>query len=260
MTTLQQASLPAYDHRRGTGPTLVFLHYWGGSARTWNLVIDHLPGRDILAIDARGWSRSRDLPGPYALRRLAEDTLSVIEREQLTDYVLVGHSMGGKVAQVAAATRPDGLRGIVLVASGPAAPPAGITPAYRESLSHAYDTDESAIGARDQILTATTLSETIAEQVLTDSRSWVDDDARTEWPLHGIAEDITEHTRTIGVRALVRAGEHDVVEPVAVLRDNLLPYLSDAEFSIIPSTGHLIPLEAPNELADALRRFRPGPT
>lgn len=34
MPTIDQPVLPAYDHRPGTGPTLVFLHYWGGSART----------------------------------------------------------------------------------------------------------------------------------------------------------------------------------------------------------------------------------
>lgn len=256
MHTTQQTSLPAYNHRPGTGPTLVFLHYWGGSARTWDLVVDRLAGRDVLTVDFRGWSRSSGMPGPYTLRRLADDTLAVMADAGITDHVLVGHSMGGKVAQMVAATRPTGLRGIVLVGSGPAKPAAQITPEYQEALSHAYDSDESVAGARDHVLTATELPASIKAQIAVDSRAGAEA-ARTEWPLRGIAEDITEHTRMISVPALVVAGENDQVEPVHVLRDNLVPYLSQADFTVIPHTGHLIPLEAPADLADAITAFAP---
>lgn len=257
MTATQPTLLPVYDHRTGTGPTLVFLHYWGGSARTWDLVVDRLPGRDVLTIDFRGWSRSSGLPGPYTLGQLADDTLAVLADAGVTDYVLVGHSMGGKVAQLVAATRPAGLSGIVLVGSGPAKPAAQITPEYQEALSHAYDSDESVAGARDHILTATELPASIKAQVATDARAGVDA-GRAEWPLRGIAEDITEHTRMVSVPALVVAGENDQVEPVGVLRDNLVPYLSQAEFTVIPTTGHLIPLEAPADLVDAITAFAPA--
>ncbi|WP_121703719.1 alpha/beta hydrolase [Streptomyces sp. E5N298] len=257
MTATQPVLLPAYDHRPGAGPTLVFLHYWGGSARTWDLVVDRLPGRDVLTFDFRGWSRSIGLPGPCTLGQLADDTLAVLAGAGVTDYVLVGHSMGGKVAQLVAATRPAGLRGIVLVGSGPAKPAAQITPEYQEALSHAYDSDESIAGARDHILTATELPASIKAQIATDSRAGADA-GRTEWPLHGIAEDITEHTRLISVPALVVAGENDQVEPVDVLRDNLVPYLPQAEFTVIPATGHLIPLEAPADLAHAITAFAPA--
>ncbi|MFE1206990.1 alpha/beta fold hydrolase [Streptomyces sp. NPDC058762] len=257
MTATQPTLLPVYDHRTGTGPTLVFLHYWGGSARTWDLVVDRLPGRDVLTIDFRGWSRSSGLPGPYTLGQLADDTLAVLADAGVTGYVLVGHSMGGKVAQLVAATRPTGLRGIVLVGSAPVKPAAQITPEYQEALSHAYDSDESVAGARDHILTATELPASLKAQVAADSRAGVDA-ARTEWPLRGIAEDIAEHTRMVSVPALVVAGENDQVEPVDALRDNLVPYLSQAEFTVIPTTGHLIPLEAPTDLVDAITAFAPA--
>ncbi|MFG2792186.1 alpha/beta fold hydrolase [Streptomyces sp. NPDC048419] len=256
MTTTQQPLLPTYDHRPGTGPTLVFLHYWGGSARTWDLVVDRLAGRDVLTFDFRGWSRSRGLPGPYTLGQLADDTLAVLADAGVTDYVLVGHSMGGKVAQLVAATRPVGLRGIVLVGSGPAKPAAQITPEYRETLSHAYDSDESVAGARDQVLSASELPASVKAQIASDSLAGAEA-ARTEWPLRGIAEDITARTRMVSVPALVVAGENDQVEPVDVLRDNLVPYLSQADFTVIPNTGHLIPLEAPADLADAITAFAP---
>lgn len=257
MTTTQQQLIPVYDHRPGTGPTLVFLHYWGGSSRTWDLVVDRLADRDTLTIDFRGWSRSIGLPGPYTLRQFADDTLAVIADAGVTDYVLVGHSMGGKVAQLVAATRPAGLRGIVLVGSGPAKPAAQITAEYQKGLSHAYDSAASIAGARDHILTATALPEPVKAQIVADSSAGADA-ARAEWPLHGIAQDITEHTRMIDVSALVIAGENDRVEPIGVLRENLLPYLAEADFAVIPDTGHLIPLEAPAELVDAIIAYVPA--
>lgn len=61
----------------------------------------------------------------------------------------------------------------------------------------------------------------------------------------------------ISAPVLVVAGENDQVEPVDVLRDNLVPYLSGAEFMVIPKTGHLIPLEASADLVDAITAFVP---
>lgn len=252
MTVTTSVHLPAYDHRAGHGPTLVFLHYWGGAARTWQLVIDRLPGRGTVSIETRGWGRSRRLPGPYGLRQLAQDTLDVIAEAGLRDYVLVGHSMGGKVAQLVAAARPAGLTRLVLVAPGPAKPAAMVTPEYQEVLAHAYDSEETTAAARDTVLTAAPLNDDLKARIVADSLAG-SPAARTEWPLHGIAEDITAEARDIEIPALVVAGEHDQVEPVEVLRENLLPYLKRAELRVIPGSGHLMPLEAPTELARLLR-------
>jgi pimeloyl-ACP methyl ester carboxylesterase len=257
MATITRTGLPVYDHQPGEGPALVFLHYWGGAARTWRPVIDLLPGRATVSIEARGWGRSRELPGPYTLEQHAQDVLDVTAHAGLGDYILVGHSMGAKVAQLVAASRPTGLAGLALVGPAPAKPAAAITPEYREMLSHAYDSDETVAGARDAVLTATPLSEEIKAQIVADSRAAAGE-ARAEWPLHGIAADISGRTRAIEVPAVVIAGEHDRVEPADVLRENLLPYLAHAELHVIARTGHLIPLEAPVELARILQQALPG--
>jgi pimeloyl-ACP methyl ester carboxylesterase len=251
MAVTTSARLPAYDCRAGHGPTLVFLHYWGGAARTWRPVIDQLPGRGTVSIESRGWGRSRRLPGPYSLRQLAQDTLDVIAEAALPDYVLVGHSMGGKVAQLVASARPAGLTRLVLVGPGPAKPAAVVTPEYQKALAHAYATAETVAAARDTVLTAAPLNDDLKAQIVADSLAGAPA-ARCEWPLHGIAQDITAEARDIEVPILVVAGEHDRVEPIEVLRENLMPYLKRAELHVISGSGHLMPLEAPAELARIL--------
>jgi pimeloyl-ACP methyl ester carboxylesterase len=243
-----------YDYRPGTGPTLVFLHYWGGSARTWEPVIARLAGRSTLSLDFRGWGRSGALPGPYTLEQFADDVTDVINQCGLTDYVLVGHSMGGKVAQLIASRNPDGLSRLVLVGSGPAHPADVITPDYQARLSHAYDNAESVSGVRDHVLTATALDQALKTQVVEDSLAG-GLPAREEWPLRGIAQDITAEARRIEVPTLVLAGEHDQVEPIDVLKNNLVPYIADASFAVIEGSGHLIPLEAPARLAGVIAQF-----
>jgi pimeloyl-ACP methyl ester carboxylesterase len=90
-------------------PVLVFLHYWGGSRRTWSKVIDGLKDNyRCVAYDQRGWGGSDAPAEGYTLSDLAKDALSLIEAMGLRRYVLVGHSMGGKVAQLVASRNPEG--------------------------------------------------------------------------------------------------------------------------------------------------------
>jgi alpha/beta hydrolase fold len=82
---------------RGSGePVLVFLHYWGGSARTWGEVIDRLDDRHrSIALDHRGWGHSDAPDHGYGLSDLADDARGVIRALKLKRYLVVGHSMGG---------------------------------------------------------------------------------------------------------------------------------------------------------------------
>jgi uncharacterized protein (TIGR03086 family) len=157
------------DTRSGTGLALVFLHYWGGSRRTWRPVLNRLPpDQAFVNYDQRGWGDSADAPGPYDLQRLADDALAVIATLGYTDYVLVGHSMGGKVAQAVAARRPAGLAGVVLVAPAPAKP-IGSTEQLQQLTMHAYDDEQTVRQGIDQMLTYQPLSAELRDQIVEDS-------------------------------------------------------------------------------------------
>jgi len=95
-----QVEIYAEDTGQGS-PALVFLHYWGGSRRTWTGVVEQLSDRfRCIAVDLRGWGKSDRHNEDYNLFTQADDDEGVIEELNLMDFVFVGHSMGGKIAQI----------------------------------------------------------------------------------------------------------------------------------------------------------------
>lgn len=244
-----------YAHvRHGDRPTLVFLHYWGGSHRTWTPVIEGLdPGHGVVAYDQRGWGASSVVPGPFTLDQLGDDALRVIESCDIEGYVLVGHSMGGKTAQLLAARRPSGLAGVVLVAPAPAVP-VGVSPAQQEALAHAYDSAETVSWSIDHALTHRGLTPQLRAQVIEDSLRG-SREARDAWPRDGLVQDIGDAVTAIDVPVLVLAGDDDQVDPPATLEAHLLPHIPSARIQLLSGTGHLSPLEVPEQVAAHIESF-----
>lgn len=240
---------------RGSGDlALVFLHYWGGSSRTWRHVVEALPTTfRTIAIDHRGWGESDAPASGYSLADLAGDAQGVIEAQRLRRYILVGHSMGGKVAQLMASRRPQGLVGLVLVAPSPP-PPMAIPPEAREAMLGAYATRESVGATIDQVLTAKAPSPKDREQVIEDSLRGAPQ-AKAAWPQFISQEDITREVATIDVPTIVIAGELDRVDSVGVLKAELLPRIPRAMLHVLPGTGHLSPLESAQKLARLIGDF-----
>lgn len=239
----------------GTGnPALVFLHYWGGSSRTWDGVAGELAGQyRTLAIDHRGWGDSDAPEHGYAIADLANDAQGVVEALNLPRYVLIGHSMGGKVAQLLASRRPAGLAGLALVAPSPPSPTV-LPDGQRAAMSHAYDTRESIEWVLDHVLTAKPLDPIRREQVINDSLRGAAS-AKEAWPNAAMPEDITAEVSAINVPVMVIAGEDDQVDRVETLRTELLPRIANARLHVLPGTGHLSPLEVPSALAALIRAF-----
>ena len=246
------------QRRGGGGPAVVFLHYWGGSATTWEHVVDHLPrDRTTVRFDQRGWGSSRALPGPYGLHQLALDALRIVDGLDLGDFILVGHSMGGKVAQLVAAQRPASLTGMVLVAPAPPRPLDTITEQDQSFTAHVYDSADSVLRALDTRLAATPISQPDRDMVVRDSLAG-NEGAREAWAWSGLVEDITAEVSAADVPTLVIVGDRDQVEPAQVQRANLLPFLKGARLESVPDAGHLLPLEAPKAIADAVERVLAG--
>src|SRR6476619_4118526 len=105
----------------GRTPNVVFLHGIGGAARGWASQIAAFKGAGLhpVALDLPGYG-ARPAVDKMDFEELAADLEAAIERLGLDRPALVGHSMGGMIAQTAMRRRPTGYCAAVLVGTSPA--------------------------------------------------------------------------------------------------------------------------------------------
>jgi len=103
------------------GPLLVLLHGFGLQSRIWDDFVSRAcNGWRVLAPDLRGHGDSDGSPtGEYHTRILANDAERLLDMLGSESCVLVGHSLGGRVAIHVAASRPERVHKLVLVEAGP---------------------------------------------------------------------------------------------------------------------------------------------
>lgn len=236
----------------GTGaPTLVLLHYWGGSSRTWAPAVHLLQETNrCVAIDFRGWGGSARDAADHSLATLADDVVGIVRGLGLERFVLIGHSMGGKVAQLVAARRPAGLERLILVAPAPPTPLA-VPREQREAMLASYQTREGAESVVG-ILSGRELSPALREQVVEDTFGGAPD-AKSAWTDEGMTQDVAGEAAGIEVPVVVIVGQEDRVEREDALRASFSSVLTGVGFTVLPGVGHLAPLEAPAELVEAIR-------
>ena len=234
-------------------PALIFLHYWGGSSRTWRIVIDRLGDKSrCIALDQRGWGASIATDARYDLSVMADDVEAVARQLGLGRYVLVGHSMGGKVAQIVAARRPKELVGLVLIAPAPPTP-MPVPEAVRAGMLQSYGSRAGVLQAL-AVLGGESLSSELREQVIEDTLRGAPEAKRT-WTERGMIQDVTAGLDAVRLPVTVVVGDRDQVEHEAALRDIFARFLPQTSFRVLQGIGHLSPLEAPDALADACKNM-----
>jgi pimeloyl-ACP methyl ester carboxylesterase len=102
----------------GAGDPLVLVHGAGTSAAIWHCVIPRLAAdRRVVAPDLPGYGASPAAGPGFALEEVADGLVAGLEEAGVpAPYDLVGHSMGGAIAILLAARRPERVRRLVLVA------------------------------------------------------------------------------------------------------------------------------------------------
>lgn len=104
----------------GHGQPLLLVHGLGSSTRDWEYQIPLLARHyRVLALDVRGHGRSDKPRGPYRIADFADDVVALIEHLQLPPVHLVGISMGGMIGFQLGVDRPELLRSLTIVNSGP---------------------------------------------------------------------------------------------------------------------------------------------
>jgi pimeloyl-ACP methyl ester carboxylesterase len=263
---------------RGTGPAIVLIHGISLTADVWYGQLRDLgdAGFRVVAPDLRGHGGSTVGTGGLRLDRLADDIAEVLERLDLSDVLLVGHSMGGMlVLRLLTRERPsaagdDGpgrVRALGLVATsaspvvGRGVPGVRAVIALAAPLLEATGRVASSLPGRSML--DTDLGDPVARIVFGVSPS--PEDVRlirrvtarvpariaASLLVQLVSFDAERHLRRVARPTTVVVGTADVMTPLRHA-ETLAEAIPDAELVVLPDCGHMVMLERPGELAAAL--------
>jgi pimeloyl-ACP methyl ester carboxylesterase len=229
-----------FGYQHGDSPRVLALHGWRRDHRDFLPSLGRLP---VVALDLPGFGRSAPPDSAWGAARYAEAVLPVLD-VMARPVVVVGHSFGGRVGVVLAAERPDDVGAMVLTgvpllhrAGRRTKPPAQVRAArwlHRHGLLP--DARMEAVRQRhgsDDYRAATGVMRDVFVKVV--NESYEEQLARVRCPVH-----------------LLWGEEDDQVPPEVASRAEAL--LADARLTIAGQIGHLLPLEAPATLRDAVER------
>jgi len=238
---------------QGSGPlTLVLLHYFGGSAMEWQSVMAQLSDRyRCIAIDLRGHGDSDSPETGYSVDDMADDVAAVLREKNTVSFVLIGHSMSGKVAMALAARQPSGLQSLLLLSPSPPLP----EPIPDEDRQEMLDTHGQKKAAEDTFrqITEKPLSEEAHAQIVADNLRTANV-AWDAWLLEGSKEDISDRMNLVTVPVHLLVGTDDRAVKPGVSETMTMPYLSTATFETVAGAGHLLPWETPDTVVDFIQK------
>jgi len=235
----------------GQQPVLVFLHYFGGSARSWQFVISELESYySCIAIDLPGFGNTAML-AKSSLSSYAEFVRQELMAKGVTYYFLIGHSMGGKIALQCAVNDHENeqVQGLILIAPSP--PSFEDIPESEQAKMREIpniEQSKSKVEA-DTIIRLTDERFDVAIQtplqVALDARKW--------WIDEGTRESIADETRQLNVPVSLIVSKDDPAIDWAMTREQTIPNLPlEVEILTIDSIGHLMPLENPALIASMI--------
>jgi len=100
---------------KGNGPPLIFLHGFCESLEIWN---DFTPAFSdkfrTVAIDLPGFGASSSLAREFTIDQVGDAVHTWLKKNQLSDFIIIGHSLGGYVALSLAERHGANVKGICL--------------------------------------------------------------------------------------------------------------------------------------------------
>jgi pimeloyl-ACP methyl ester carboxylesterase len=246
----------------GAGEPLVLIHGLATTRLIWRRVAPILDRRRlVVCIDAPGFGASppagRGFDLPAVAARVADGLAAAGIAEP---FDLAGHSMGGAIALVLAAQRPDSVRRLVLVAPaglrpipGVAAAAFGATGAPLIALRRAAaPLTRSAWGRRLLLATGTVDGALISA---TDARAMVCASRRATRVRQALATVAAADLRPLlslisAPVGLLWGAEDRIIPPAGA--DQILARRPDALVRLVPAAGHIAMMERPEAFAGAL--------
>lgn len=224
----------------GEGEPVVLVHGLSGSTRWWSRNVPAIAERHrIYLVDLPGFGTMRSLRRLFVLAEAATWLSQWMEAAGLERAHLVGHSMGGYVSVRLAASRPELVRRLVLVA------PAGV-PAERSMLGHLVPL----------LLAAHYATPSFMPVLVRDALRM---GPMTLWRAARdlLAADVRGDLRNIEAPTLLVWGENDALIPPAV-GDLLREEIPNSRLLLLERSGHVPMFDQPQDFNAALLAFLAG--
>jgi pimeloyl-ACP methyl ester carboxylesterase len=245
-------------HEGGAGPPLLLLNGWTASGIMWpGQWLRRLETRfRVIRIDNRGSGWSRNAPAPFTIADMADDAAAVLRATGVGQATVAGLSMGGMIAQELASRHPKRVSQLIIMASRPpspahlvadqtvlrgilAPPNAKPLPVYFRDLWAAFtgpgfDAPELLDELVEQILTRPTPRNLLLQQT------------RAIMAWNG-----PSRLASISAPTVIVHGVDDRLMPVGngMRLARLIP---GARYVELRDTGHLLPMEAPDAIAELI--------
>ncbi|MDO9435584.1 alpha/beta fold hydrolase [Hydrogenophaga sp.] len=248
----------------GSGPTVLMLHGIGGGHVAFAPQVETLAqaGYRAVAWDMPGYGRSAPIE-PYTFKGLAQSCVDLIDALQCEHVVLLGHSMGGMVAQEVVARRPERVSRLVLCGTSAAF-------ARRSDGGSADAWAQKYIAERTGPLDAGQSMAEVAQKLVAQMvgpGSLPEGLRLAEHCMAGVPAatyrraldclvtfDRWSDLSRIAVPTLLIGGEFDRVATPAVMQQ-MAQSIAHAEYVELKGIGHLMNLEAPDEFDSRLLDF-----
>lgn len=268
MPFVQTNGIKLYYELHGNGEPLVLIPGIGYDGWMWHRMIPGLEDHfQVISIDNRGAGQSDKPAGPYTAQILAADIVGMLDDFGIAKAHILGHSMGGFIAQALAIDYPERVDRLILSATnfgGPRHVP--ITPEAMAVLTDVSGDPIARLRRGIVISCAPGFAEANPEFVA----YWVNYriahpidpagyQAQLAIGLGLLAEAASFEHRLAGVTAptLILFGAHDRVVPQANAA-LLAASLPDARVEILPDAGHFFPFETPDAASAAVIQFLKG--
>ncbi len=267
------ASLPTFT-TLGAGPTVLMLHGIDGGHRAFAPQVESLAGAGYRAVswDMPGYGHSAPIEA-YTFKGLAESCILLIEALLQSDErkrlpVLLGHGIGGMVAQEVVARRPDLVRKLVLCGTssafgghGSAAdaatdPSAAWRQAFVAERAALLDAGRSMAELAEVLVPQMIGPGALPEGVQLAARCMGDINPSTyRRALAALATfDRTRDLQRIHVPTLLVSGEFDRQAPTATMQ-RMAAAIAGSTHAELKGIGHLQNLEAPDDFDGLVLNF-----
>lgn len=254
-----------YYEIHGAGDPLVLIAGLGYSSWMWHKMLPGLAQHfQVIAFDNRGTGQSDKPAGPYTAQLLADDTAGLLDALGIARAAILGHSMGGFIAQALVLRQSKLVSQLILSATsfgGPRAIP--VTPEALAVLTDMQSDPIERLRRGILISCAPGFGDAHPEIV----REWLE--FRIQNPIVpaayqaqlaiGLAlmaeEACFEHKlKTVTAPTLVLFGEHDKVVPPSNA-ELLARAIPNSRIEILKNAGHFFPLEVPEQANAAIIGF-----